>query len=62
MKRNLYIGAVLLAASAAVLWDQQAQKAGARLLEHCNVTGPVLDDSGRITGCGYASCFHAFEN
>ncbi|WP_448318902.1 geranylgeranyl reductase family protein [Streptomyces sp. CO7] len=29
----------------------QARKAGARLLERCNVTGPVLDDrTGRITG------------
>ena len=27
-----------------------AQKAGARLLEGVTVTGPVLDDSGRITG------------
>jgi geranylgeranyl reductase family protein len=27
-----------------------ASKAGARLLEGVNVTGPVLDDSGRITG------------
>ncbi|MER5475598.1 geranylgeranyl reductase family protein [Streptomyces sp. NPDC002734] len=29
----------------------QARKAGARLVERCNVTGPVLDDrTGRITG------------
>src|SRR5262249_54869363 len=27
-----------------------AQKAGARLLEGVTVTGPVLDDNGRITG------------
>src|SRR5580700_4337092 len=27
-----------------------ASKAGARLLEGVNVTGPVLDDNGRITG------------
>src|SRR6202021_2256545 len=27
-----------------------AQKAGARLLEGVTVTGPVLDDAGRITG------------
>jgi len=29
---------------------QQAQKAGARLQERTNVTGPVLDAAGRITG------------
>jgi menaquinone-9 beta-reductase len=30
---------------------RQAQKAGARLYERCNVSGPVLDDrTGRITG------------
>ncbi|MEU6156717.1 geranylgeranyl reductase family protein [Streptomyces sp. NPDC047130] len=30
---------------------RQAQKAGARLTEHCTVTGPVRDDrTGRITG------------
>jgi menaquinone-9 beta-reductase len=33
------------------LLARQAQKAGARLYERCNVTGPVLDDrTGRITG------------
>ncbi|WP_165990316.1 geranylgeranyl reductase family protein [Streptomyces sp. YIM 98790] len=30
---------------------RQAEKAGARLYEQCNVTGPVLDDrTGRVTG------------
>lgn len=33
------------------LLARQAQKAGARLYERCNVTGPVLDErTGRITG------------
>ncbi len=33
------------------LLARQAQKAGARLLEHCNVTGPVLDErTSRIVG------------
>ncbi len=33
------------------LLARQAQKAGARLYERCNVSGPVLDDrTGRITG------------
>lgn len=33
------------------LLARQAQKAGARLYEKCNVTGPVLDDrTGRIVG------------
>ncbi len=33
------------------LLARQAQKAGARLLEQCNVTGPVLDErTSRITG------------
>jgi menaquinone-9 beta-reductase len=33
------------------LLARQAQKAGARLLENCNVTGPVLDErTSRITG------------
>ncbi|GAA1992523.1 geranylgeranyl reductase family protein [Kitasatospora viridis] len=32
------------------LLARQAEKAGARLYEKCNVSGPVLDRSGRITG------------
>ncbi|MFC8717210.1 geranylgeranyl reductase family protein [Kitasatospora sp. NPDC057198] len=32
------------------LLARQAQKAGARLYENCNVSGPVQDRTGRITG------------
>jgi geranylgeranyl reductase family protein len=32
------------------LLARTAQKAGARLQEHTNVTGPVLDESGRVVG------------
>ncbi|BAJ30294.1 MULTISPECIES: geranylgeranyl reductase family protein [Kitasatospora] len=32
------------------LLARQAQKAGARLYENCNVSGPVKDRAGRITG------------